>query len=91
MNSDMSDLFMEDITSWSMLNSWSQGKEGGYAVRHGQVPARDLERSVERARRRFMTRQRDKTILKRPFHACFPGAVEGSKLSEIHRCLSRIM
>jgi len=34
----------KEMSLWALANLWQQGKEGGYAVRHGQRPVRDFGR-----------------------------------------------
>lgn len=44
MDTNLSNLSAEELINWGMLNLWSGGGEGSYAVRHGTKPVNDFGR-----------------------------------------------
>jgi hypothetical protein len=43
-DTDMSTLTANELMMWGLANLWKEGKEGGYAVRHGKQPVCDFGR-----------------------------------------------
>jgi hypothetical protein len=41
-DTDMTSVSLKDMMAWGMMNTWKEGEEGSYAVRHGQQPVRDF-------------------------------------------------
>ena len=41
-DTDLQNLTANDLMKWGLANLWEEGREGGYAVRHGQEPVRDF-------------------------------------------------
>ncbi|KAG1865004.1 hypothetical protein DFJ58DRAFT_838742 [Suillus subalutaceus] len=41
-DTDMSRLAASEMITWGLANLWNEGKEGGYAVQHGQKPVSDF-------------------------------------------------
>ena len=38
----MSTMTANEMMLWGLANLWKEGKDGGYAVRHGQQPVQDF-------------------------------------------------
>ncbi|KAI5993305.1 hypothetical protein EDD15DRAFT_2196724 [Pisolithus albus] len=45
-DTEMSTVTANEMMSWGLANLWDEGKEGGYAVRHGRQP-NDIPREAE--------------------------------------------
>ncbi|KAJ3511695.1 hypothetical protein NLJ89_g3948 [Agrocybe chaxingu] len=45
-DTDLSKLSANELMLWGLANLWEEGKEGGYAVRHGRKPVRDFRSST---------------------------------------------
>ena len=43
-DTDLTSLSSEELLKWGLVNLWSEGKEGSYAVRHGSRPVNDFGR-----------------------------------------------
>ncbi|GLB44644.1 putative G-quadruplex DNA unwinding [Lyophyllum shimeji] len=41
-DTDLSKISANELMLWGLANLWKEGQEGGYAVRHGNRPARDF-------------------------------------------------
>ena len=41
-DTDMTTLSLKDLMAWGTMNTWNDGEEGVYAIRHGQRPVRDF-------------------------------------------------
>ena len=41
-DTDMSRLTASELMAWGLANLWKEGREGGYAVRHGHQPVNDF-------------------------------------------------
>jgi hypothetical protein len=39
---DMSNVTASELMRWGLANMWKDGREGGYAVRHGRQPVSDF-------------------------------------------------
>src|SRR5271168_4907083 len=75
---DMTGLSANDIMKWGLANLWQEGYEGGYAVRHGQVPVRD-----------FAPRRGEPNYFERVFPTLFPyglGGIEAERVVKLDYC-----
>ena len=41
-DTDLTNVKTSEVMAWAVANLWKEGKEGGYAVKHGQVPVSDF-------------------------------------------------
>jgi len=68
---DMTRLSSNDMMKWAIANLWQEGKEGGYAVRHGNQPVRDIPPQINDIERD------DWSFFERAFPTLFPYGVGG--------------
>ncbi|KAL6303863.1 hypothetical protein BKA93DRAFT_852784 [Sparassis latifolia] len=63
---DLTDISSSQMLEWGLANLWSEGKEGGYAVRHGIHPMNE-----------FPTGREDDNLWEKTYPTLFPYGVGG--------------
>ena len=81
-DTDMSTLTANELMAWGLANLWKEGKEGGYAVRHGRQPVSDFGRPRVGEQRQDDSPNNCPNFFERAFPCLFPygeGGIEGTQ------------
>ena len=73
--------------SWGLLNTWRDGKEGGYAVRHGQRPVRDFGQIYGTRDEACQDAMHGSNFFEKAYPCLFPwgrGGVESIRKTPVH-------
>ena len=78
----MTTMTTNELTLWGLANLWKEGKEGGYAVRHGQHPVWDFRLRQTSEEGSNENDQDTPNFFEKVFPCLFPygeGGVEGTQ------------
>lgn len=79
----MSTLTANELMAWGLSNLWKEGKEGGYAVRHGKRPVNDFGRARQNEQSEATEEESNQpNFFEKAFPCLFPygeGGIEGER------------
>jgi len=85
-DTDMTTMRADELTIWGLANLWKEGKEGGYAVRHGLRPVRDFGRPRSGDEELNDTEAEVPNFFEKAFPCLFPygeGGLEGTQQTQV--------
>ena len=80
----MTTMTAAELTIWALANLWKEGKEGGYAVRHGQKPVRDFGRVRPVSELLNETEEERPNFFEKAFPYLFPYGGRGIRRGTAH-------
>ena len=82
----MTSVSLKDMMAWGMMNTWKEGEEGPYAVRHGQRPVRDFGQTRGTREEAYQDSTNGSNFFERAFPCLFPwgrGGIESIRESPV--------
>lgn len=86
-DTDLTNLSANELMAWGLANLWKDGKEGSYAVRHGQRPVNDFGRQHNQdSENQTESEARRENFFAKAFPSLYPygvGGIEDNQVVEL--------